>query len=86
MPLWALGVVVVFAGVALMASWALRDAPDLGPAATHANHIDATVVMCNQVVDADGINPRTAELRLQRALRDAGAKHADVHVTREDCP
>jgi len=86
LPLWSV-LLLAFVGAATgLASWVLRGVPDLGPAIPSAEHVDAKVVLCNAVVDTKGINPRAAELALEREFEQLGAREANVRVTRKDCP
>jgi hypothetical protein len=84
-PLWALVLVVVAAAVAVGVVALSGDDVDLGPAARHAERIEVEALLCNEEVDAHGVNPREAELRMQDALVDLGADDAKVVVRRRDC-
>ena len=84
-PLWSLLLVAVVAAVVGIATYVLRDVPDLG-AVGHSERVDMTLHLCNAEVDAHRINPRAAELDLESELRAHGAKAANVRVERRDCP
>ena len=62
-PLWSLLLVAVVAAVVGIATYVLRDVPDLG-AVGHSERVDMTLHLCNAEVDAHTINPRAAELDL----------------------
>lgn len=51
-----------------------------------AKRVEVHLTLCNRDVDRLGINPRTSELSLEKALRESGAVEADVVVERIDCP
>lgn len=59
---------------------------ELGPAVSGAEGIDVELRLCKDVVDANGIDARKAELDLQSTLEDEGADGVDVRVRRRDCP
>ncbi|MGI9079241.1 MAG: hypothetical protein ACR2GF_00205 [Acidimicrobiales bacterium] len=87
-PLWALLVTAAIVaggfGVAMIAQ--ARSATHLGHAVAAAKRVEVHLTLCNRDVDRLGINPRTSELSLEKALRESGAVEADVVVERIDCP
>lgn len=84
-PLWVV-LVLLIAGALGFAFYALsEDETDLGPAFELSERVDAEVLMCNEVVDREGVDPRRAELRAQDAFRELGPEEARVRVDRRDC-
>lgn len=84
-PLWLLLAVVAAGGLVFAVSALASDEVELGPAVTRAERVEAEILLCNEVVDAEAMNPRQAELDLQDALRDLGAAEAKARIERRDC-
>ncbi|MDQ6728155.1 MAG: hypothetical protein M3066_18635 [Actinomycetota bacterium] len=80
----AVAVVVVAFSVALITQ--ARSMIDLGPTVGASQSVDVHLVVCNRDIDRLQVNPRKAELGLEKVLRDEGAQAADVVVERRDCP
>lgn len=87
-PVWALAmtVAVVAIGFGVLLVLQARSAVHLGPAVGVAERLDVKMTLCNHDVDHNHINPRTAELDLEKLLREQGAREVDVVVERQDCP
>jgi hypothetical protein len=87
-PVWlSLGlVVVIVATAAVLLVVQAGSAVRLGPAVGASQSIDVRMTLCNRDVDRLEINPREAELDLEKVLREQGSKQANVVVVREDCP
>ncbi len=87
-PAWALlaavAVVVVAFSVAMIAQ--ARSSVHLGPAVGVSQSVDVHLVLCNRDVDRLQLNPRKAELGLEKVMRDEGAQAVDVVLERRDCP
>ncbi len=87
-PAWALlaavAVVVVAFSVALIVQ--ARSTVHLDPAVGAAQTLDVHLVLCNRDVDRLQLNPRKAELGLEKVMRDQGAQAVDVVLERRDCP
>jgi hypothetical protein len=86
LPLWTLLAAVLVAAAVGIGAYVARDVPDFGPAVRHSERVEVVVHICNDQVDAQQINPRAAELKLQDELRNRGAADASVTVERRDCP
>jgi hypothetical protein len=85
-PLWTLLGTTLAALVAIgIVTLGTDDEVNLGPAIRDAERVEATVVVCNEVVDAKDIDPRDAERDAQSALRELGAEEAEVRVEPTDC-
>lgn len=84
-PLWILLAVVAAGGVLVAVLTLTSDEVALGPAVTRAERVEVEILLCNEVVDAEGMNPRQAELDLQDELREIGAGEAKVRIDRRDC-
>lgn len=84
-PVWTalalLGLVGVLVGALLLS----RDPVDLGPAVDGATEASISVTVCNETVDRRHINPRTAELDLEKGLEALGVQQAQATLTRIDC-
>ena len=87
-PVWLLLATLLFVAGTLAAFLVVevRSGVDLPPAVGAAREVDVQMTLCNAEVDRLGINPRAAELDLERVLRSEGARTAKVVVQREDCP
>ncbi len=87
-PLWAVlaSVLVVVAILGLLLFVQARAAVDLGPAVGTAKRIELQMTLCNADVDRLEINPRAAELDLEKVLGQLGAETVQATVDREDCP
>lgn len=84
-PLWVLLVVLAVAAAVAAVVVATRPSVELGDAVDGARNVQVSVTICNQIVDARGINPREAELDFEAGLKDLGAQKVDVVVDRVDC-
>lgn len=86
LPLWVTLVVVV--AVVVVFSLLLRrsDSVDLGPAVPGARQVYLDLTICNETVDARGINPRQAEKDLQALFeKQQHVADAKVRIERIDC-
>ncbi len=74
-PLWLLAAVVVAVGITFGVVLVLQagSAVRLGPAVGVAENVEVTMTLCNRDVDRKGINPRTADVELERVLKEEGA-------------
>ncbi len=85
MPVWLAVALLMVVAVTFTVVMLTRDEVDLGPAVDGATNARVALTVCNEIVDSREINPRAAELRLERALTDLGARQADVVIDRIDC-
>lgn len=85
-PLWLVGtIVVVLLGAGAFVYFGQSNV-DLGNAVSDARSIGVKLVICNEVVDDRGINPRQAELALQQTFQDDfHVEKATVAIDRIDC-
>jgi hypothetical protein len=85
-PLWAVLATVVALLVLFAVVWFQRDTTQLGPAVRDAESITVEMTICNETVDDRGINPRAAELELEKLFEnDEGVGEAKVSIERRDC-
>lgn len=85
MPVWVTALLVLATVVTFTVVLLTRDSVDLGPAVDGARDARVSLTICNEIVDRRDINPRTAELDFENALKDLGARNADAVVERVDC-
>lgn len=85
MPAWLAAVLVLATLITFSVVLLTRDSVDLGPAVDGARDARVSLTICNEIVDRREINPRTAELDFENALKDLGARSADVVIDRVDC-
>ncbi|MDP9070783.1 MAG: hypothetical protein M3N68_05770 [Actinomycetota bacterium] len=86
--MWALLLIVLLVSAlftAVVVAQA-RGAVQVDPAVGIAQRAEMQLTLCNRDVDRVDLNPRHAELELERLLRDQGARSADVRIDRRDCP
>lgn len=86
--MWALLLIVLLASAvftAVVVAQALG-AVQVDPAVGIAQRAEMQLTLCNRDVDRLELNPRHAELELEKLLRDQGARSAEVRIERRDCP
>jgi hypothetical protein len=84
-PVWSALAVLGLAGLVVAALLFARDPVDLGPAVDGAVEASVSLTICNETVDRRHINPRTAELDLEKGLEALGVRQAEATLTRIDC-